>query len=63
MEIEKDILNVEEAVKYTGMTKAYLYELTMRKQIPHYKPTGKFIYFDKNELHDWLLSNKVEVKK
>lgn len=58
-EVTKDVLTMNEAVQYTGMTKAYLYKLTMLKKIPHYKPMGKLVYFDKNELREWLLSNRV----
>ena len=28
-------------------------------KIPHYKPTGKLIYFSRSELDDWLLHNRV----
>ena len=41
----KDIFNVEEASKYLNLSKSTLYKLTSNKQIPHYKPTGKCIFF------------------
>jgi len=36
----KEVLTSEEAAKYMGISKSYLYKLTMRQQIPHYKPMG-----------------------
>jgi excisionase family DNA binding protein len=34
-----------------------LYKLTSGKEIPHYKPRGKMIYFAKEDLDEWLLQN------
>lgn len=55
----KNVLNLEEVAILTGLTKAYLYKLSSSKQIPHYKPTGKVIYFDKKEIESWLKRNRV----
>ncbi len=55
----KEVLTSEEAVRYLGMPRSYLYKLTMRQQIPHYKPLGKMIYFNRLELEVWLQSNRV----
>ena len=42
-----------------GISKSYLYKLTMRREIPHYKPTGKVCYFNRREIEEWLQSNRV----
>lgn len=55
----KEVLTTEEAAAYMGMRKSYLYKLTMNKKIPHYKPMGKVCYFQRKELEEWLLSNRV----
>lgn len=55
----KEVLTTEEAAAYMGMRKSYLYKLTMNKKIPHYKPMGKVVYFQRKELEAWLLSNRV----
>ena len=56
----KEVLTSDEAAKYMGVSKSYLYKLTMRKQIPHYKsPMGKMCYFNRLELEKWLQSNRV----
>ena len=55
----KEILTSEEAAMYLGISKSYLYKLTMRQQIPHYKPMGKMCYFNRAELEAWLQRNRV----
>lgn len=55
----KEVLTSDEAAKYMGISKSYLYKLTMRQQIPHYKPMGKMVYFDRLELEKWLRLNRV----
>ena len=49
----------EAACDYLGITESHMYKLTSGGKIPHYKPTGKLIYFSRSELDDWLLHNRV----
>lgn len=56
----KDILSLDEAAKYTGLKKSYLYKLTAAKAIPHYKPNGKNCFFKRTELEEWLTTNPVK---
>lgn len=55
----KEVLTVEEAARYMGVSKSYIYKLTCSKEIPHYKPLGKMCYFNRKELEDWLQSNRI----
>lgn len=55
----KEVLTSDEAAKYMGVSKSYLYKLTMRQQIPHFKPMGKMCYFNRQELEQWLQNNRV----
>lgn len=55
----KQVLTLDDAVLFTGLKKSYLYKLTCRKEIPHYKPKGEFIYFDRAELEAWMKQNRV----
>lgn len=55
----KPVLSFEEACLYTGLSKSWMYKLTSRGDIAHYKPDGKKIYFKTAELENWLLRNKV----
>ena len=61
--LNKEVLTLTEAAEYMGMSKNYLYRLTSARQIPHYKPNGKMIYFDKNDLILWLKSNPVHTEE
>lgn len=55
----KNVLNFDDAVVITGLSKSHLYKLTYTHQIPHYKPNGKQIYFDRAELEAWMKQNRV----
>jgi excisionase family DNA binding protein len=50
-------LTFKEACTYLGYAPSYLYKLTYKKIIPHYKPTGKIIFFSKNEIDEWIYSS------
>ena len=55
----KEVFTTDEAARYLGVSKSYLYKLTMQQKIPHYKPMGKMCYFNRVELEQWLQSNRV----
>ena len=55
----KKTLTLEEACEYTGYKLSYMYKLKSRGEIPHYK-RGKKVFFDKDELDAWMISNKVQ---
>ena len=54
----KEVLTSEEVARYMGVSRSYLYKLTMRREIPHYKPMGKICYFNRQEVEQWLQSNR-----
>ena len=56
----KQTLNIDEAAAFTGLAVSYLYKLTSTQEIPHYKPRGKMLYFDRSELEAWLKKGKVK---
>lgn len=58
----KEVLTSDEAARYLGVSKSYLYKLTMQQKIPHYKPMGKLCYFNRAELEQWLQSNRVSTE-
>lgn len=55
----RDVLTFSDALLITGLSKSSLYKLTHAKKIPHYKPTGGLIYFDRVELESWLKQNRI----
>ncbi|MCI2228282.1 helix-turn-helix domain-containing protein [Polaribacter sp. MSW13] len=60
--MQKKVLNFNETCKYLELSQSHLYKLTSTGAIPHYKPNGKKIYFNRPELDQWLLRNKIESK-
>lgn len=60
---EKSILTVEEAAKYLNISRGTLYKLTSANAVPFSKPTGKQLYFDKEKLDAWILSNSTTSAK
>ncbi len=59
MVCQKEILTLEEAAQYTGLTKSALYKLTSARQIPFSKPKGKMCFFKRTAIEDWMMSNPV----
>ena len=53
----KEVLTFEETCDYTGISRSYLYKLTASGNIPHSKPNGKMIFFEKKKVNNWLLQN------
>lgn len=58
----KNVLSFEEASRFLHLSKSYLYKLTSGNLIPHYKPQGKMLYFEKVELEAWLRQNPVKTQ-
>lgn len=59
----KNILTFREAVIYTGFKPSYLYKLTSLGKIPHYKPMGKLLFFNRLELEEFLTQIRLEPNK
>lgn len=51
---QKEVLTADEVSKYLGISKSYLYKLTMRGEIPHFKPMGKICYFSLEDVLNWI---------
>lgn len=56
----KPILSFQEFCQFCGISESHGYKLTSGKQIPHFKPGGKMVYFKRVEVEEWLLSNPVK---
>ena len=56
--LNKTVLNMREAAILTGLSLSHLYKLTSTNGIPCYKPTGKAIYFNREELEAWMLRGR-----
>ena len=60
--LQKNVLSFDEASKFLNLSKSYLYKLTSGNLIPHYKPQGKMLYFEKVELEAWLRQNPIKAQ-
>lgn len=52
-------LDLKEAADYLHLSTSHLYQLTSKGLIPHYKPNGKKIYFDRKDLNGYLFRHRV----
>jgi excisionase family DNA binding protein len=56
--LKKEVFNFSEACQYLDISESHLYKLTSRKQVPHFCPQGKKLYFNRQELDQWLQTNR-----
>lgn len=56
--LQKTVLNFNEACAYLDVSQSHLYKLTSTRQIPHFCPQGKKLYFNRTELDVWLQRNR-----
>jgi excisionase family DNA binding protein len=54
----KSVLNMREAAILTGLSLSHMYKLTSTGGICCYKPTGKAIYFNREELEAWMMRGR-----
>lgn len=57
--LQKTVLNFNEACTYLDVSQSHLYKLTSTRQIPHFCPQGKKLYFNRTELDVWLQRNRM----
>ncbi len=55
---KKKVLTFEEGCQYLGYKKNYVYKLTMLGVLPISKPNNRRIFFDREKLEAWMLSNE-----
>lgn len=54
----KQVLTLEEASLFMGISKSSLYKMTHKHELPFFRPNGKIIYFEKSELLKWMRQNR-----
>lgn len=57
---QKNVLTFDEVSQFTGLSKSHLYKLTSSGKVPHFKPHGKVIYFERTQIENWLLQNPIK---
>jgi excisionase family DNA binding protein len=61
--LQKSVLNFSEACRYLEISASHLYKLTSTRQIPHFCPQGKKLYFNRTELDTWLQRHRQSSKE
>lgn len=58
----RDMLTMEEAANYLGITKSHMYRLTADREVSFHKPNGKMVYIARTELDGFKKRNRVKSK-
>lgn len=58
--LQKEVLTFNDVCRYLDISASHLYKLTSQKQIPHFCPQGKKLYFNRTEIDQWLMRNRQE---
>lgn len=53
-----DTYTTEELAKVLGISKAEIYRLTAKNEIPCHRPTGRRLIFKRKEINRWVSLNK-----
>ena len=57
---DKNILTVDDLIDYTDFSQKQIYKLTSTRAIPHYKPSGRKLFFKKNEIDEWITRGRID---
>ena len=60
--LTKNVFSFDEASKFLNLSKSYLYKLTSGNLIPHHKPQGKMLFFERADLEAWLRQNPIKTQ-
>lgn len=55
----KEVMNLNQLCNYLELSKSHIYKLTSKQEIPHSKRGGKKLYFNKYDIDNWVLENKI----
>ena len=56
--LDKEVLSFREALVFLDLSASTLYKMTHKRIIPFFKPSNKRIYFKKQDLFNYMLSNR-----
>ena len=54
----KRMLSVKDVALLTGFAEAYVRKLVQESKLPYYRPMGKMIFFDRDEIDTFLRTNR-----
>lgn len=55
--LNNKVLTLQQGAAYLGYAKSYVYKLTSAGILPFSKPNNKCIFFEREKLEAWMLSN------
>lgn len=58
LSLQKKVLTLQEAADFLTISKSYLYKMVHWGLVPYSKSNGKLLYFDRQQLEEWALSNR-----
>lgn len=58
----KNVLVLDDVALLTGYSKKYLRLLIARRELPHYR-RGNRLYFDRDEVEEWMKETRVPSKE
>ena len=59
---DRPFLTVKEAAEFLGLAVQTIYQKSHNREIPHYKPSNKNIYFKKSDLLEYVLNESNLIK-
>jgi excisionase family DNA binding protein len=59
----KEMLTLDETASFMGVSKSMLYKMSSNRGIPIYKPTGKKLFFKREDILEFLTQNRVKSQK
>lgn len=58
----KNVLDINDTAELTGYSVKYLRLLIAKRDIPHYR-RGNRLYFDREEIEDWMMGTRIPTKE
>lgn len=58
--MDKTFLNITQLSTYTGLSKSYLYKLSHLGKLKGFKPFGKRLFFDLEDVNSLLRQNPIK---
>jgi len=56
---QKEIFTKKNLMDYTSFSESTIHKLSAKNLIPHYKPTNGALFFDREEIIEWIREHKV----
>lgn len=61
--LQKEVFNMDDFCAFTGFSKEYAYQLTSKRILRFFRPSGKQIFFDAEDVKSFLKQNPCSSKK